>query len=101
MPRDFLSELMPPNSVPRGCIPNLRRPQLRFDLDPRICSRLRLDFLFLSEFAGADRVNEACPLPAGVVNPTKLACPELLGNMLERCGPLPVTRLRTFARFIR
>src|SRR5438034_10877823 len=101
MPRDFLSELMPPNSVPRGWIPNARRTQLRFDIDPGICGCLRLDLLLLSEFAGADRVNEACCPPAGVVNPTKLACPELLGNMLERCGPLPVTCLSAFARFIR
>src|SRR5512144_2768076 len=101
MPRDFLSELMPPNSIPRGWIPNARRTQFRFGLDPRICGCLRLDFLFLSEFAGADRINEACCLSASVVNPTKFAFPKLLGNMLDRCGPLPVPRLRTFARFIR
>ena len=99
MPADFLSEFMPPNSVPRGWIPNTWWTQFRFNLDPRISGCVSIDLWFLSKFAGADRVKEACRLPASVVNPTKFVCPELLGNMFDGCEPLPVTCLYAFAGF--
>src|SRR5262249_589915 len=101
MPRDFLSKLMPPNSVSRSWIPNAARTQLRFRLDPSVGGCAGLDLSFLSEFARADCVNKACCLPASVVDPAKFACLKLLGNILERCDPLPVTCLSAFARFIR
>src|SRR5262245_18597251 len=100
MPRDFLGEFMPPNSVPRSWIPNARWTQLRFDLDPCISRCVSLDLLFLSEFAGANRVNEACCPPASVVDPTKFACPKLLGKMFDWSGLLPVACLSAFVCFI-
>src|SRR5215472_7374676 len=101
MPRNSLSKVMPPNAVSGSWIPNARRTQFRFDLDPGICDRLRLDFLLLSELARSDRVNEAHRVSTSVVNPTKFPRAEMLRNMLEGSGSLSRTRFRTFARFIR
>jgi hypothetical protein len=92
---------MPPNAVSGSWIPNARRTQFRFDLDPGICGRRRLDFLFLSELARSDRVNEARRVSTSVVNPTKFARAELFRNMLEGCGSLSLKRFRTLARLIR
>src|SRR5215831_20811143 len=111
MPWDFLSKIVPPNSITRGWVLNARRAQLRFDLEPCVRAVHRLNFFFRparrslggggSEFAGADRVNELGGLPASIVDPTEFAFPKMLGNALARRGLLSFARLNAFPCFIR